>query len=881
MFRWQRFNIVLAVYSLLASVSAFITGCALFLIPSDPKNHVFLGLSLQRLAMFGGLFFAGNLLAFWAVKAYSDVHWAERVWAFLFGNKTVARGLRWGATVALVMGLMFFAVPSYQFGDSLDYFVRVTPLVVWLTFVSFLIATLAWVEKYGLHWSHFVDTLRAQKKILGVALISMTVFILIWIVIAKTGMGLWVTDGFWYGAGVPILGLQILIAFAMGLGVLFLERSTLKVFPAWSDALIFFLLWGITAFLWAREPVRSSFFAPGPYPPDNLYHPYSDAALFDVGSQFALIGQGINNGLFFDRALYMAFLVFLHAIAKQDYVQIVALQAAIYAVFPAVIYLLGKEIHSRPFGFILAVLILLRGINGIAAGSMINLANQKQMLTDFPTVIFVSGFALLMVKWLKAPGKKYLYLLWAGGLIGFGIMVRTNMLFMLFLIAPLMGVIYWRKKLQAVLIGFLLLLTMFASTFAWGFYNGKSVFDVYIYRILLVIDARYPHPAPTDQAVLQASEDTSLALTGEVVPVSYQPVSLKSNLIRMSSPSKRIVTDSAKYEEIKPIPVFVTIHFLHNVITSVLIFPVDIKFDDLRHTLKYGEPFWDSYWDGSLTFSTASFLTLNLLLIALGIGLGWKSARLCGVVPLGVFVVYNFSNAFARTSGGRYLVPMDWVVLLYFALGLFQIILWGIALFGFKNKIVQAETDDKSWGWKPLKKAPLVVVLFLLLGASIPFSEQFFPRRYATQTPTQLIEFMEQKGYLQKIELDKSTLIDFASQTPDFRIVNGRALYPRFFLANEGIPKNRYPYGIMEFPRVAFTMIGPYGANFAILRQGEIPYFPDASDVIVLGCQADSYIDAIAIVVVADQTMVYTRQPALSLQCPLPRPICDENQICQ
>ena len=121
-------------------------------------------------------------------------------------------------------------------------------------------------------------------------------------------------DGYWYGAGVPILGLQIVFAFAIGMGVLFLERSSLKAYlPTWSDLLIFFLLWGITAFLWAREPLRPSFFAPGPYPPDNAYHPYSDAATFDIGSQFALIGQGIYNGVFFDRALYMAFLVFLHA----------------------------------------------------------------------------------------------------------------------------------------------------------------------------------------------------------------------------------------------------------------------------------------------------------------------------------------------------------------------------------------------------------------------------------------------------------------------------------------------------------------------------------------------------------------------------------------
>jgi hypothetical protein len=282
-----------------------------------------------------------------------------------------------------------------------------------------------------------------------------------------------------------------------------------------------------------------------------------------------------------------------------------------------------------------------------------------------------------------------------------------------------------------------------------------------------------------------------------------------------------------------------------------------------------------------LTLPVASFLTLNLLLIAMGIGSGRRSARLSGLIPLGIFVVYNFSNAFARTSGGRYLVPMDWIVVFYFALGLFQITLWGMALLGFENETVQTRADDQSWNWMPLKKSPLIVMCFLLLGASIPLSEQFFPRRYTPQTSNQLIEAMEQKGYLQKIGLGKSSLSSFSSQTPGFRIVNGRALNPRSFWINEGIPKNSYPYMVMDFPRTAFTVIGSSGASFVILPRGEVPYFPDASDVIVLGCQTDSYIDAMAVVVISDETVIYNRQPASLLQCPLPQPVCDENQVCQ
>jgi hypothetical protein len=85
----------------------------------------------------------------------------------------------------------------------------------------------------------------------------------------------------------------------------------------------------------------------------------------------------------------------------------------------------------------------------------------------------------------------------------------------------------------------------------------------------------------------------------------------------------------------------------------------------------------------------------------------------------------------------------------------------------------------------------------------------------------------------------------------------------------------------MGFPRIAFTVIGPNGVSSVILPQGEVLYFPNASDVIVLGCQQSGYIDALSVVVIKDQQVVYVRQPSSGLQCPLPQPVCNENHVCR
>jgi len=219
---------------------------------------------------------------------------------------------------------------------------------------------------------------------------------------------------------------------------------------------------------------------------------------------------------------------------------------------------------------------------------------------------------------------------------------------------------------------------------------------------------------------------------------------------------------------------------------------------------------------------------------------------------------------------------------------LFQIMLWGMKLFGlqthaFEEKISagQGDANRAVWTWSSLKKSPLIILLFLIIGSSVPLSENLFPKRYPVQSQVEQLDALEQGGYLREMGFDKAVLTTFSEQYPNFRIVSGRALYPRFFAENRGLPKNRFPYSILGFPRIAFTIIGPEGMNYALLPGDDIPFFPNASDVIVLGCQQGAEIDALAVVMVNEQTTVYTRQPPSPLQCPLLQPVCNENHVCR
>jgi hypothetical protein len=87
-------------------------------------------------------------------------------------------------------------------------------------------------------------------------------------------------------------------------------------------------------------------------------------------------------------------------------------------------------------------------------------------------------------------------------------------------------------------------------------------------------------------------------------------------------------------------------------------------------------------------------------------------------------------------------------------------------------------------------------------------------------------------------------------------------------------------------------VIGPFEpkyTTFSGVAQALLPltstpaYFPNAADVIVIGCRhiKPIYVDAALVIVLGQQPKIYLRQPGAPLVCPLPEPVCDDNHVCR
>ncbi|HRQ23708.1 MAG TPA: hypothetical protein PLF42_09815, partial [Anaerolineales bacterium] len=585
--------------SRLPAFAAFLTlGAAVTLLlnlasPSDPKNAVFLGYSLERILLGGGLLALTFALLFLTWRLVRQPELSLRLWHVLTDHGRVSDAAFWLSLGVFVLLLIILLTPSYRLAGNLsEYAARLHSVVVWLA-VSGGVAAL--MILLGRRDEALNAILLANRTAIKIGLLLFGFFLLVWALVALTGIGIRDHEDYWYGAGVPVLGLQILFSLVVGVVFLWVKPKSGRRF----DLLVFLLIWGASAWLWARQPLSTNYFFPDTA--NNPVYPYSDSALFDTGSQFALIGEGLFNGEYFDRAAYSAFLTLLHALAGQDVDQLMNLQAIVFAILPSIVYLIGRELHSRALGVSAAALIALRGMNAIITARWIDTASPKMMLTDFPTSIGIAVFLLLALKWMKNPSR-HGFAVWAGGILGMTVMLRTHVFMLLPVVLIFMFLFIKPRWSRAALGSFLLIVGMLTATLPWDMRNLSNdipLFYTYYHRIELILRYRY--------GILEGAYKPPPEASVSVLPFRARGV------LRAVTAVDNNVCNST--------PCSIVNHLIHNGITSVLFLPTTFVLHDYWNTVKLGEPFWRADWGGDgMAPMTAGFILFNLAMLSLGVG---------------------------------------------------------------------------------------------------------------------------------------------------------------------------------------------------------------------------------------------------------------------
>jgi hypothetical protein len=223
---------------------------------------------------------------------------------------------------------------------------------------------------------------------------------------------------------------------------------------------------------------------------------------------------------------------------------------------------------------------------------------------------------------------------------------------------------------------------------------------------------------------------------------------------------------------------------------------------------------------------------------------------------------------------------MDWILSLYYAMGVLFLV---TEVAGATNIHLTPLVDAKPLddGTPPQRPGWLTTVLILLAlfaaGSLIPLSEKLYPPRYANFNVAEALQQSQTQVANAGLTLAQ---IDAFLKNPGAQILVGRTLYPRAYKLGQG---EFYfsPYTVMQFPRTAFVLIGPNGADGVILPGGFPKYFPHTADALVIGCKQETYTDALAVILLDGSETVYVRSPQSELTCPLKQPICENNSVCR
>ncbi|MCZ2126270.1 MAG: glycosyltransferase family 39 protein [Anaerolineales bacterium] len=765
-----------------AAFQSALAAVALWRVPAE-------GLSFARLILFGAiifLFLSGIGLGFYSRR---DSLRFERLLStpIIFSS----------ALLSLTFGISLFLLRYLAPERLLPYYERLSPLLGLLFFLALESAFFLLYLKNGFR----LQALTERRDLFRAALLPFGAFLLLFLFVALTKIGVTPDTGYWGEPGVAIQGWHFILSLLIGISLLFFSaKNFAQKNPHFETRYLPFAIYLVAAALWLSVPLetlRGSFYAPASAP-TNISLPYSDAGFYDYLAQSLLIGTKYVGGIP-PRPLYVLFLAVLHFFFGQNYPAIINAQVLVLALFPVVLYFLAKRIHSPAAGVLVALFAVFREYTGLWIASNTRVANSKIFTTDLPTAFGVALICLVCLRMLERRDLRSTVV--AGGAFGALLLLRTQSaltLPFLFLLILLAFNFNWRKWIQTGII-FTLALTLTVSP--WLIHNRQ-------------ISGKFSFDDPKQVAVIYSQ----YSLTGNLDLSQFDP--------ETDSVRERIISFTLAHPAY--VANFFAAHFLNTEIGGVLALPLIKPFNGLQKPVNL---YWVD-WNGSLECHNALLVLFYLFIAACGIGGAWRRLKWAGLIPLTFNVGYAVSNGIARFSSWRYNLPVDWVFYFYFAIGVVELFALAFSSFNIKvnlnAKAQNLEGAQERFSLRAL--APLLI--FIFVGAAPWLAEGFAAPRYAS-AQGELTQKFVAAGYAQ------NEVAAFLQQ-PNAILEEGRLLYPRMYWRGEGLASaNPWPaYAAQNFSRIGFTLLNARFQHFAFPTD-QLLNFPQGADAILLACKSD------------------------------------------
>ncbi len=164
---------------------------------------------------------------------------------------------------------------------------------------------------------------------------------------------------------------------------------------------------------------------------------------------------------------------------------------------------------------------------------------------------------------------------------------------------------------------------------------------------------------------------------------------------------------------------------------------------------------------------------------------------------MAVYIGYALSTSVVGFSGWRYILPVDWIILFYWAAGLFEAGRLLRSVFRVKTEpdaVTLLKTPTREW------RIGILLAVGLLVGLLIPIGESLFPKKMGE---------LGQDDIMNKIKASPATaeILTLAEQ-PDSQVVQGMLYYPMVLLDEDDFArlKIRSSWIISERPVLKFVV---------------------------------------------------------------------------
>ena len=692
------------------------------------------------------------------------------------------------------------------------------------------------------------------------ALIPFSVLIGSWGLIQIWGLGNHknlVGKGFIQPTNAPLIGIQVILILVMFLAIVKIIQWGVKKYPGltviFQHDLIFYLsLWGLAFVLWMKVPIDPNFFFDNPRPPNFEIYLNSDSLYYEIEAQRLLVGEGFTQ--LSQHPFYSMFLAVLHQIGGEGLLDILWMQVALLSFIPVLIFKLTSLLHNKISGLFVAFLYIFRQRNSLLVSENISVSNVKMVMTESLALLCLLLFLYLSSRWIQDSERGISHLFAGGGVLGIAILIRVEYLVIIpiFLLLTLImnkrKFLEWAYQVLPFLVGLLLMVS------PWIFHNWRKTGQIFIAKPEKV---RGLFETIHDQLILKDHSDLQNQPVQNNPNGRLLPTIQPTGEADVSTVDMRAKESSVSIDKDQTGYIFSVLnHFSNDFMQMFLYLPsnhqplfslgsvVELNQAEaerlfskngylsepylVRYVLSL--PYWQMGWNGDLVPRSVIPLLLTLFMISVGVIKGLKKDGTLTWLLILMAVGYISFYSIFRSSGGRFVLGVDWVPLMFYGIGIIAVINFVTGWPGMLLTLIVVEETPKR---KKSQNTCIFIIgpLIFLMGLSLPLADLWVPDKYSQEKMHQLKEKILScderpiTGEIQHSLLDREN-----------RLFYGKAIYPRYFLADERMPDDRdgeipdYSYARLEF-----YLVGTDNTWVTIPMNQPPDAFPNGSEIILWG----------------------------------------------